>query len=410
MTSFALKAAGSLGPGWRWLALAVSLLFLPGCASIPFRREPTPPGRTTLSSPLVQLPAQLLGNLFVVEAKWDKAGPYRFVVDTGSSVTLMSPMLVKRYGVEEPAGDARLVRDRVRVAGADGGFLELPAAAVSRLELGEARFENVPVLVYDCAVLSAQLGVRIDGVLGFPLFRETLLTLDYPGRRLLLQPADSVALIPGVVVPFDDGRKTPLVRLRLGDVQFAALVDSGSEADFSINPAGLSPAYATPPREGTLVATLAGDRSQRLARLRDSLQLADEVFPRPIVELTDTLSSIGGGALRHFTLTFDQRRDRLYCQRVGGGVPPAAPRRSLGLSFAKLPAYWRVASVVAGSPAAQTGIRTGDLVVRIQGEPVANWDRRRLDEAIDARMPLTLSFLNGSMETNRVVAPFELVP
>jgi hypothetical protein len=410
MTRFAVKTSGRLRDGWRRPALVLALLVLAGCTSIPFRREPTPPGRTTLSSPLVQLPAQLLGNLFVVEAKWDKFGPYRFVVDTGSSVTLMSPTLVKRYGEEVRPADARVAGGRVRVAGADGGVLELPAAAVSRLELGEARFENVPVLVYDCSTLSSHLGVRIDGVLGFPLFRETLLTLDYPGRRLLLQPADSAALVPGSVVPFDDGRKTPLVRLRLGDVQFAALVDSGSEADFSINPAGLSPAYATPPREGTLVATLAGDRSQRVARLRDPLQLGDQVFPRPIVELTDALSSLGGGALRHFTLTFDQRRDRLFLQRVGGALSAAAPRRSLGLSFAKLPAYWRVASVLDSSPAAQAGIRAGDLVVRIEGEPVANWDRRRLDEAIVSRATLTLTLLNGSLETDRVVAAFDLVP
>lgn len=410
MTGCAGKERG-FGPSLgRSLALLGVVLLLAGCASLPFKREPTPPGRTTLSSPLVQLPAQVLGNLFVVEAKWDKFGPYRFVVDTGSSVTLMSPTLVKRYAGDASLGDARATGARVRVAGADGGALELPAAALPRLELGEARFDNVPVLVYDCAALSSHLGVRIDGVLGFPLFRETLLTLDYPGRRLLLQPADSAALVPGTVVSFDDGRKTPLVRLRLGDVQFAALVDSGSDADFSLNPAGLSPVYASPPREGALVSTIAGDLPQRLARLRDSLQLGDQVFPRPIVELTDALSSLGGGALRHFTVTFDQRRDRVFFQRAGGPVPASAPRRSIGLSYSKSPAYWRVAAVVAGSPAAATGVRVGDLIVRINGEPVAQWDRRRYEEAVEKQATLKLTFLNGSAELDRVVGAFELVP
>jgi S1-C subfamily serine protease len=158
------------------------------------------------------------------------------------------------------------------------------------------------------------------------------------------------------------------------------------------------------------VATITGDRPQRVARLRDPLQLGDQVFPRPVVELTDALSSLGGGALRHFTVTFDQRRDRVFLQRVGGPLPPSTPRWSAGLSFAKSPAYWRVASVVAGSPAAQAGVRTGDLVVRINGEPVAQWDRRRYDEAVERRATLTLTFLNGSAETDRVVGAFELVP
>jgi hypothetical protein len=358
----------------------------------------------------VQLPAELLGNLFVVEAKWDKFGPYRFVIDTGSSVTLVSPALVKRYAAEARAGEGRTAGARVRVAGADGDVLELPTAALSRLELGGARFDNVPVLVYDCATLSAHLGVRIDGVLGFPLFRETLLTLDYSGRRLELQPADSVALVPGTMVAFEDGRKTPLVRLRLGDVQFAALIDSGSDADFSLNIAGLNPAFLVPPRDGALVATIAGERPQRVGRLRDPLHLGDQAFAQPVVELTDALSSLGGGALRHFTVTFDQRRDRVFLQRAGGPVPPAAPRRSAGLSFTKSPAYWRVASVVADSPAAQAGVRAGDLVVRINGESVSEWNRRRYDEAVDRRSALTLTFLNGSTESDRVVSAFELVP
>ena len=41
---------------------------------------------------------------------------------------------------------------------------------------------DVDVLIYDCEPLSAHLGVRIDGVLGFPLFRETLLTLGLSGQ------------------------------------------------------------------------------------------------------------------------------------------------------------------------------------------------------------------------------------
>ena len=28
--------------------------------------------------------------------------------------------------------------------------------------------------------------MKIDGILGFPLFRETILTLDYPHKRVLL--------------------------------------------------------------------------------------------------------------------------------------------------------------------------------------------------------------------------------
>src|SRR6476659_8531196 len=79
------------------LLIACGALFASGCAWLPFHREAPRPGRTTLESPLLILPAQMLGNYLVIEAKWDRSGPYRFLIDTGSSVTLITPELAKRY-------------------------------------------------------------------------------------------------------------------------------------------------------------------------------------------------------------------------------------------------------------------------------------------------------------------------
>ena len=164
--------------------LFLSLLIVTGCVW-PGSRKPSLPGRTTLDSPLVILPAQSIGNYLLLEVKWDRYGPYHFLIDTGSSVTLVTPALARRYPgrLGPPPGASP-----VRVAGANGNVTELPRGSLRRLELGDAHFEDIDVLLYDCAPLSAHLGVRIDGVLGFPLFRETLLTLDYPGSRVVLQP------------------------------------------------------------------------------------------------------------------------------------------------------------------------------------------------------------------------------
>jgi hypothetical protein len=169
--------------------------------------------------------------------------------------------------------------------------------------------------------------VKIDGVLGFPIFRQTLLTLDYPRSRVLLQPADSAALLPGTIVPLDDSSKTPLIRVRLGDRRIVALVDSGSDASLSLNPVGLSPRFAHGPRPGATVATLTGDRSPEVGRLAEELGVADFTLARPIVDLTDELSAIGGEILRNFTVTFDQTHDRMSFQRDSHApiLAPSAP-------------------------------------------------------------------------------------
>ena len=86
----------------RLIALALAGLggaLLGGCST--FRREAPRPGRTTLDSPLVILPAQRLGTYLVVEGKWDRGGPWRFLVDTGANTTLVTPEFAKRYGVKD---------------------------------------------------------------------------------------------------------------------------------------------------------------------------------------------------------------------------------------------------------------------------------------------------------------------
>ena len=389
------------------LVSLAGLVLFAGCSMLPFRREPPRPGRTTLGARVVNVPAQTRGNYLIVEAKWDRSGPDHFLIDTGSSVTLVTPALAKRYATKNfPPPDT----PRVRVKSAEGETVELPSATVSRLELGEARFDDVPVLVYDCAPLSAHLGIKIDGVLGFPLFRETLLTLDYPHDRALLQRPGAAALIPGTAIPFDDSGKIPLISVRLGDRTFVALIDSGSDAPLSLNPFGLEPKYASAPRIGATVSTLTGDRAQQVGRLADTLRLGDFTLSRPIVDLTDELSAIGGEILKNFTVTFDQQHDRVTLYRDTHDPIVSLPRRSAGLSFSKTPAYWRVAGVGPGSPAEAAQVRAGDLVTRINGEPIAKWDLLRYEQLVATADEIVFTFLNGTRESDTRIAVFELVP
>jgi hypothetical protein len=391
----------------RFLSIALCLLVLTGCSVIPFRREPPRPGRTTLKSPLIELPAHNVGNFLLLETKWDRSGPYRFLIDTGSSVTLVTPALARRYPSKAlPPPSA----PRVRVAAADGAVTELPAGWLRHLALGDAHFDDVPVLLYDCAALSAHLGMRIDGVLGFPLFREILLTLDYPGSRIRLQPARNAPLVPGSTVPFDDALKTPVIHIGLGDRSLIALIDSGSDAGLSLNPLGMKPRFSSGPRPGGTVGTIAGDRTQQIGRLADNLTIGGYVMPDPIVELTDELSVIGGGVLKHFTVTFDQERDRVTFYRESRDSIPTGSRRSAGVSFSKTPAYWKIAGIVPHSPAEAAELRRGELVTRINGEPVANWDLPRYDQLIATAREITFSLLNGNHETPKTVAVFDLVP
>ncbi len=386
------------------LGTPVLCLLLSGCITL--HREQPRPGRTSFGAPAAELPAQMVDNYLILQVKWDKYGPYHFIIDTGSNVTLVTPELALRYGEK----DAVLPdMPQVPVRSADGRITDLQPTLLSRISLGEARFSDVPALVYDCASLTSQLGVKIDGVLGFPLFRETLLTLDYPRGRVRLQPSGA-AVAPASAIAFNNTEKIPLIPVRLGDRTLIALIDSGRDETLSLNPAGLNPRFDFGPAQGPTVSTLTGDRVERVGRLGDTLFVGNYAVPHPVVEVIDELSAIGGGILKYFSVTFDQEHDRMWFQRDATDPVALPGRRSTGLSFSKTPAYWRIVGVIPGSPAGEAGVEPGDLVTAINGEPVARWDTRRYEQLMSNAEEARFTFLTGTSKAEKRLKVAELVP
>jgi hypothetical protein len=253
------------------------------------------------------------------------------------------------------------------------------------------------------------MGVRIDGVLGFPLFRNTVLTLDYPHGRIVLRSRIPDEGLPGEAILFTNPDKTPLVAIRLGDREFDALIDSGSSQAIDINPAGLSPRFLFGPVAGPTVGTLAGDRPSSVGRLDGVIRLGSFDIPNPVAEVTDELSSLGGGILSHFTVTFDAEHDVVFFQHDAADSLAVAALRGTGLSFRKTPAYWKVISVLANSPAAGA-VADGDLVSRIEGEPVASWDLPRFERLVATADHIEFTFLDGTRETAKTLPVVDLVP
>lgn len=384
--------------------LAVALLLLAGCAT-----RPAVSHRTFLpaaSDSEVTLPAEIVGGQFLIITRWDERGPWRFLVDTGSTATLVSPEFARAYAGDEAAADM----PTVHVRSADGGSALLPGVRVRALALGKARFENVTALVYDFDELSEHYGRTIDGIIGYTLFRDTVVTLDYPRAELRLVPADKAPALPGRVLPLLGDWSRPVVAAQVGERALNILLDSGSDGALRLNPKSLPPRYAVTPRPGATVSTLTGDRQQELARLAEDFYLGGRTFRRPVVELTDQPSAVGSEVLRHFRLTLDSRRGLAGLERDGDKPIANVPLRSAGVSFRRFPAYWRVVGVVPGSPADDAGMEPGDLVTRINDEPITSWNLERYNELVRDSSVVDFTLLFGRTETIESIRTFELVP
>src|SRR5919206_812187 len=102
--------------------------------------------------------------------------PLRFVLDTGSGMSVISDQTAKRLGIKPVArgGMARAV--------GGGGKFEIVYGFLSSIEIGSARVENVPV--YIRKFFDNQ--IPVDGYLGLSVVAKFLASIDYGTRRMSL--------------------------------------------------------------------------------------------------------------------------------------------------------------------------------------------------------------------------------
>lgn len=102
--------------------------------------------------------------------------PFRFVLDTGSGMSVISETTAERLGLRPVArgGMARAV--------GGGGKFEIVYGYLSSIEIGDVKVENIPV--YIRKFFDDQ--IPVDGYLGLSVVNKFLTSVDYGERRMSL--------------------------------------------------------------------------------------------------------------------------------------------------------------------------------------------------------------------------------
>jgi predicted aspartyl protease len=102
--------------------------------------------------------------------------PLRFVLDTGSGMSVISEQTAKRLGIK-PVAKGGLAR-----AVGGGGKFEIVYGFVNSIDIGTARVENVPVYIRKFF----DNHIPVDGYLGLSVVQKFLTSVDYGTRRMSL--------------------------------------------------------------------------------------------------------------------------------------------------------------------------------------------------------------------------------
>jgi predicted aspartyl protease len=286
--------------GWFFLSLSVVLLVADSAGA-------TGPARVSLASEVVQVPVVDQEGHLMVDVTIGDSGALRFLLDTGAGVEAwVDDALVRQFGLK-PIGQAPITD------GSHGVTRHRSVVLVEELQLGGVTARGVRAVVADLGWLSDARGLRVDGILGFPLFHELLLTIDYPGQAMELS-FGTLAGSAAHVMRYDDSRNVPDIELRVGRHRVKALLDTGARAAMSL-PREFASSFSTlgPLLPLGVVQTVNRELETVGAVLASPLSLAGFRLENVGASFVagDAQVVIGEQLLRHFALTFDQANRRV---------------------------------------------------------------------------------------------------
>ena len=350
-----------------------------GCASVSLPGSVDIPGGVTAAA------MHLEDGVPLVEVHLHGHGPYRFLLDTGTGAVVLAREVAEEIGLRQRAVEGTLqgANDRSRSVGR--------MAHIERLRLGDATFGGFEAFLLARDDIGEGFQHRVDGILGFNVFRDCLLVIDYPRQQVQLRQGALPQADGRTVLPMRLERATPRVALDFGDGAHDVLIDSGNDQSF-ILPAAMAESlvFHEVPVPGPLFATITGPSRPRLARLHGTIGVGHHRIVEPIVALLAVAgASMGAQVLRHFTVAFDQQRQVVAFVRQNDAPWVYAPRSTDGVGVRRDQDMWRIADLVPGTPAEVSGLRVGDRVLAMRRRLHHLWLRVERDGGVfDVRVPV----------------------
>lgn len=255
-------------------------------------------------------PMQFRGPMPVVEVKLNGQGPFVFAIDTGGGLqadidTSIAERLRLVPNGKVIIGDPSRQNDRT-----------LDTTLINSIAFGGAEFRNVTALIRPQKMTADYPAV--DGILGFALFTDYLLTLDYPGMQVRLARGNLPVANGADILSFELEQRIPVIEVAIGKWKVKAHIDSGNYVAGFILPEELVeqlPLLSQPVTVGR-ARSISNQIEIKQTQLRDTIHIGHFTYPQATIAfpaLSNT--NVGFKILREFALTFDQKNKRMKMVR-----------------------------------------------------------------------------------------------
>jgi uncharacterized RDD family membrane protein YckC len=174
--------------------------------------------------PAVALNATFVDGLVIIPAKAN-GQQLSLLLGTRAGVTIIDKQTAQSLGLRPLPGNAAGTNNQ----------RALDLRSGTTLELGSAKLLVSSIIVSDLTVVSAVCRAKIDGVIGYDLLRNSIIVIDYPGAKVILEkPEEAVRPSTKNSVPLalKDGWASVSAVIRVGSCENASanyLINTGAK-------------------------------------------------------------------------------------------------------------------------------------------------------------------------------------
>jgi hypothetical protein len=253
----------------------------------------------------ITLPMQDVGGRPVVEVRINGKGPYRFIFDTGATITVIDSDLKDELKLPVAPG----------MQAAAPGHGPAPAiVSVDALSVGGATLKGVTAALMPLGSLLTG-DQRPRGVLSASSFPGHLVIFDYPGRKIVLRKGKLEQADSTSTLAYGTDDPLPTVPIRIAGHETRVHLDTGSGYGLMLPTRFLEELpLASKPEPAGKARVHGGEYPITKARVDGPITLGAYKLDLPDVSFTDVKpgfgparGNIGYEVLRGFVVTLDSR-------------------------------------------------------------------------------------------------------
>ncbi|WP_348824157.1 PDZ domain-containing protein [Flavobacterium aestuarii] len=381
----------------------------------------------------VTVPIVLINNLVFIPIKVNGV-ELNFLLDTGVEETILFSLEdnpeINFYNSEKISLRGLGSEEAIEGLKTTNNILELDGVKASR--------QLIYVILDQSFNLSSQIGIPVNGIIGYNFFKENLVRIDYASKKVIVyknndsnrkkveKKFDKTAITIDRFKPYLMG----ITEFDNLDIGVKLLIDTGNSDSVWLFQ-NLSSQIKVPAKnfEDFLGKGFSGDIEGRRARIAN-FSFDKYNFRKPIVAFPDSASirnvrmvkdrigSVGGEILKRFSIVFDYKNELLYLKRNSRFNEPFGYNKSGieikhngiqwvketvrmetvplsgGISFDKngnnvtndfrykfeLKPIYEIANVRKNSAASKCGLRVGDIIISINKLPAYKYSLEKLNE------------------------------